>query len=208
MPVVGAAAVSFPMVWLPSGYESSALSPLEKSNVYFSRPSCFHAVVTSVHVCWPPCSLVSSHATVWFIGAMLKSLQFPARVRGHFCTFLFLPRRCVAFHSCLLNVPNNTEPFLVDLLQMWLWGNHAEGRSEASVRGLTPVLPASPVPTSLLAHHPGRWLLTPCWSAPLGWVPWGHLLGFPSFWISQYLARERCPIFFEWLNVLEPFRND
>ena len=98
-PVAEVATIFLNTAWLTYRFENSALFPLGKSNVHSSRPACSsHSVVTSVHLYWPSYKLVSSHATFWCIGGILKSLQFPGRVKGLFCTWLFLPARCVAIH--------------------------------------------------------------------------------------------------------------
>ena len=145
--------------------------------------------------------LVSSHAPFWFIGGILKSLQFPGRVKDLFCTSLFLPARYVAIHPCFLTTLQH-RPLLVDLVLTWLSGNHPEGSSEDKVRGPTCVLLKNSVPTSLLACQPTVGYPDPLLVCTSGQRTLRRF-SFPSYWIAQYLVYERCPVLFEWLKVLD-----
>lgn len=122
-PVTGVATIFLNIAWLTYRFEKTALFPLGKSNVHSSRLACSsRSVVTSVHLYWPSCKLVSSHATFWCIEVILKPLQFPGRIKGLFCAWLFLSARCVAIHH-VSSTLNNTDPLLLDLVLTWLTGN-------------------------------------------------------------------------------------
>lgn len=173
-PVIGVATVFLTLGWLTCGHENSASFPLGQSNIYTSRPSCWLRSVVIVYISTDHL-VIWSHLMVHLIyWSHTEVLAVPGRVRDLFCTLLFcqLP--------CFLNTPL-THRLSSDMTfrkpacgTLWRLGQrshlHAPRKSCAHSS------------LSLLRSPCGVVLLIPCWSAPLGWVPWEQVLGFLSFW--------------------------